>query len=263
MVRHVHPLVSRFAEAGLRLHIAAAPLQRAGTAAIVQLDIARGRSKADEGFRLWPGHARNRIEVEGVDRGLEQLVLLIHEPRVRFEVEMDRRAAERSPELKVVRVSNRRAWVERFTDSSKRHFLCGMDEQHCFIAQLPEGVSTVRRAHEALRPAGLDAKAAQRAVRQGEFFFVPLSEPELKRCLQLGRGLLPKQNVGIAQAAGWVRAGRPHVASQVWALPEGIVLVQGQVRHPDHRTVYFREWMRVLQNREAYEAPPPGVLWVD
>jgi len=258
-----HSLVDLFGRANLKLTLARGPLARTDTAAIVQLDIARGKSRSDEHFRLWPGASTNRIEVQGVDRGLEQLVLMVHEPRRRFEVEMDRRRAESNPELKIVRRNVKRAWVERFTDASKRHFLCGMDEQHCFIAQLPAGVSTVQRAHEVLRPVALDAKTAGAAVRQGEFFFVEPTGGELKRYLQLGRGIGWRTNVGIAQAAGWVRAGRQHVAEAVWVLPEGVVLVKGNVRHPDHQTQYFSDWRRVFQNREAYEAPPPGILWVD
>ncbi len=258
-----HNLIEHFDRANLRLAVASGPLALTSNSAIVQLDIRRGRSRSDEHFRLWPGAGSNRIEVQGVDRDLEQLVLMVHEPRRRFEFEVSLRVAERNPGLKIVRKNAKQAWVERVTDSSKRHFLCGMDEQHCFIAQLPAGVSTVQRAHELLRPVALDAKSAGEAVRQGEFFFVEPTAGELKRYLQLGRGIGWRTNVGIAQAAGWVRAGRQHVADAVWALPEAIVLVKGSVRHPDHKTQYFSDWRRVFQNREAYEAPPPGILWVD
>jgi hypothetical protein len=270
MVSFVHPLVSRFERAGPWLQVASAPLAHTTNTSIVQLDIARGRSKSEERFRLWPGHRTNRIEVLDVDREQEQLVLMIHQPRRRFEFEMPLSVAKRS-DVTVVRVKNKTAWVERFTDDRKRHFLCGMDEQHCFIAQLPEPVSTVAQAHGVLKPAGLgdaQTKAKSPAIRQGEFFFVPVAGADLKRLLQLGRGTLPRRNIGIAQAANGSRAGRPHRADEVWVIAESgapgqTVLVKGRVRHPDHRTVRFSEWMRVFQNREAYEVPPPGVLWVD
>ncbi|MBL8953432.1 MAG: hypothetical protein JNK82_21840 [Myxococcaceae bacterium] len=256
-------LIELFDRANLKLSLAAEPLARTTSSAIVQLDIRRGKTKADEHFRLWPGAASNHIAVQGVDRSLEQLVLLVHEPRRSFQFEMNRKLAERTPGLKIVRKTERQAWVERVTDASKRHFLVGMDEQHCFIAQLPHGASTVQAAHALLRPPELDARAAGKAVRQGEFFFVEPTADQLKRYLQLGRGIGWRTNVGIAAAAKWVRAGRQHVAEAVWALADGIVLVKGNVRHPDHKTLYFSDWRRVFQNREAYEAPPPGVLWVD
>ena len=265
-----HHIVSRFEHAGLRLKVSDRPLVSVGTDAIVQLDISRARSKHDEGFRLWPGHASNRIEVQGVERARTQLVLMVHEPRRRFEVETSRFAAERTPGARIVRVKGRRAWLEQFTDERKRHFLCGLDEQHCFIAQLPEAVSTVAQAHRALRPAEVDEaerEAKSAAIRQGEFFFVALKEDALKRALQLARHTTPRARVGIAQGAGWRRVGRPHVAEEVWRIETGgasepIVLVRGTVRHPDHKAVRFSQWVRVFQNREA-STPPAGVLWVD
>lgn len=264
-----HNLVDRFALAGLALQVQAAPLRRTDNAGIVQLDIGRGRSRAEEHFRLWPGSKENRIEVLGTHRALEQLVLLIHEPKRRFELEVPREGAERGGE-RIVRFTNkgRRAVIERFTDPRKRHFLCGMDEQHCFIAQLPKPVSSVPLAHQALKPRDFEAlsrRAQRRAVRQGEFFFAPVSAEELKRYAQLGQRVPVALNRGIAETAGWVRAGRPHFASQVWAVDraQSLVLVKGSVWHPDHKTLHFREWVRVLQNTEAIERPPPGVFWVD
>jgi hypothetical protein len=262
-----HSLVDRFARAGLALQVKGVPLRPTSNDGIVQLNIGRGRSKAEEHFRLWPGARDNRIEVLGTDKALEQLVLMIHEPRRRFELEVSKSQAEHSGE-RIVRIKGRRAVIERFTDSSKRHFLCGMDEQHCFIAQLPQPVSAVSRAHEVLKPVGFEAlsrRAQRKSVRQGEFFFAPLSADELKRCVQLGQGVRVHSNSGIAEAAGWARAGRQHQATSVWPVDvvNGVVLVRGQVRHPDHKMLHFPEWVRVLQNREAYERPPPGVLWVD
>ncbi len=262
-----HSLVNRFALAKLALHVWDTPLRVAGNAGVVQLDIGRGRSKADEHFRLFPGARDNRIEVLGTDAALEQLVLMIHEPRRRFELEISHSEAERAGE-RIVRSKGRRAVIERFTDPRKRHFLCGMDEQHCFIAQLPQPVSSVSRAHDVLKPSGYEAlsrRAQHQAVRQGEFFFAPISADEQKRFAQLGLHVRVECNVGIAAAARWTRVGRPHVASEVWLVDSvnDVVLVRGHVRHPDHKTLHFPDWVRVLQNRESIDRPVPGVLWVD
>lgn len=262
-----HSLVGRFALAKLALNVWDRPLRPAGNAGVVQLDIGRGRSKADEHFRAFLGARDNRVEVLGVDSDLEQLVLMIHEPRRRFELETWKAEAERTGE-RIVRTKGRRAVIERFTDSRKRHFLCGMDEQHCFIAQLPEPVSSVQRAHDVLKPTDyetLSRRAQRHVIRQGEFFFAPLSGDELKRYAQLGQKVHVSRSTGIAAAAGWTRVGRQHVASEVWPVDSvnRIVLVRGHVHHPDHKTLHFGEWVRVLQNREAIDRPVPGVLWVD
>ena len=267
MDTRAHSLVDRFALAKLALQVRDVPLRPAGNAGIVQLAVGRGRSMAGEHFRLFPGARDNRIEVLGTDRDLEQLVLMIHEPRRRFEIETWKREAERTGE-RIVRSKGQRAVIERFTDPRKRHFLCGMDEQHCFIAQLPQPVSSVSRAHDVLKPSKYEAlsrRAQRQSVRQGEFFFAPLKADELKRFAQLGQHARVHQSTGIATAAGWARAGRQHIASFVWPVDpvNAVVLVRGHVHHPDHKTLHFPEWVRVLQNREAYERPPPGVLWVD
>ena len=225
-----------------------------------------------ETFRLWPGHENNRLEVTGLDKKLSQLVLMIHEARRPFEVELPRWARPG--------VGDRVLGRTRSAGSSsagpairKRHFLCGMDEQHLFIAQLPERVSTVRSAHEALkipRVTSAERTSPARTIRQGEWFFVAL-RPDEERDLaaELGRGDSVVRRVGIAQAAGLRRAGRPHVADEVFVSRarrdedrQPLTYVRGGVRHPDHRTVVLSTWRRVVPNREAFEAPE-GVLWVD
>ena len=114
-------LSRQFAQAGLSLVVEPRPLD-AGLvpemAAIVQLDIARDRLR--ERYRLFLGHhPSNRVDVTSADRVERQVVVLIEEPARR---------------------------------STVRHFLCGRDEEHLFIAQLPREVSSVSDAHDALLP---------------------------------------------------------------------------------------------------------------
>jgi hypothetical protein len=80
-------LVKRFAAAGLELEFASAPLLWPGhgeSKEVFQLDVSR--PNRHERFRLWSGHRENRFEVEGVDRTLQQLVMMVQEPRRRFEI---------------------------------------------------------------------------------------------------------------------------------------------------------------------------------
>lgn len=267
-------LVTRFAKADLPLALAGTPIAsgRGSNAEIVQLDIERRRRA--ERFRLWRGHADNRVEALGVDRSLRQLVLLVDEPRRRFELEISPWGRV-DPSMRVVRKEGRRRWIEQWTPARKRHFLCGMDEAHLFIAELPRGVSTVRDAHAALRNPALDAlerRADGRTIRQGEWFFIPLSVNEEALIEGAASQRVVHRRAGIAQAARLRRLGRPHVADEVFFvreddprrdLPRGI-FVRGAVRHPDHKTLVFRHWSRVLANTEASSgAPVEGVYWVD
>lgn len=77
--------------------------------------------------------------------------------------------------------------LARNPDGRKDRFLCGHDEREWFVAAVPEAVSTVSDAKEALKPAevrraqakaGLNRETSQRRkneafIRQGEWFFVP------------------------------------------------------------------------------------------
>lgn len=52
-------------------------------------------------------------------------------------------------------------------------FLVGIDESSHFISQLPELATSVEEAHEILKPEGL----GDNYLRQGEWFFVPVTDP--------------------------------------------------------------------------------------
>jgi hypothetical protein len=274
-------LTHRFRDAALPLEVLATPLfdgRGRGVEDIVQIDIAKTttRKNAGERFRIYQGHTQNRLEVLGTDQRLRQLVLFVEEPERAFELRIPKRRAAPPTDLVVLR-EEKRAWVvERRTSGRARHFLCGMDEQHLFIALLPDRVTTVDGAHAALRPpelSRLERSAEKPTVRQGEWFFVAIPYAEVAEVEVLARkSLRVRHATGIAEAGGIRRAGRAHVADEVVVLDgvpnrlglvERRVYVRGSVRHPDHRTVTFPSWRRALANREEIEAPPPGIGWID
>lgn len=260
---HHDSLSRRFAEARLPLHLTEAPLTRTSEE-IVQIDISRVARPRSELFRLYRGAQSNRVDVLGIDRGERQLVLLVHEPRRAFEVRLSR-SARLEPGTRVLRREGRQVIVEQHTQDRKRHFLCGMDEAHLFIAELPRGVSSVPLAREALRAPEVPSSHAiggQPIRRQGEWFFLPLSTSQVTAIEALARAGVVRRDIGIAQAAGLGRAGRPHVADEVYVDLRRVIFVRGHVRHPDHKTIELREWTRVVPNRERFERPQ-GVLWID
>jgi hypothetical protein len=263
-------LPRKFSKARLDLELLREPLAQgrlSGTSDIVQIDIAT-RHKTAQRFRMFPGSEQNRIEVLGSEPARQQLVLFIDEPRRRFEVALDKRRNPR-PAARIVRETATTFITEQLTAGRKRHFLCGMDEQHLFIAELPRGASSTHEARESLRnpsvPSSLKLRG-EKIVRQGEWFFVPLqaAEQAVVAAIAATRGAL--RNIGIAQAAMIPRAGRPHVADEVVVDRSGRgdprVFVRGGVRHPDHQTVTFREFRRAYPNRERFDRPE-GVYWVD
>ncbi len=265
-------LADRFRRARLDLELLSTPLLAGrpgplGTEAIVQIDIAPPGG-TQQRFRIFPGASENRLEVLGPDPRARQLVLFVDEPRRAFSVWLSKRQAP-PPAARILREDAKSRLVEQFTEGRKRHFLCGMDEQHLFIAELPCGASSTHAAREALRapevPQSLVLRG-ERIVRQGEWFFLPtLPRERAELDEEVGaRRVKVQRCIGIAQAAKLARAGRPHVADEVVVLPAGgpRIYVRGAVQHPEHRTVEFRSFVRVVPNRERF-AQPAGVLWID
>ena len=136
-------LSHQFAQAGLSLVVEPRPLRGAMSAEIVQLDIARDPR---ERYRFFPGNTQtSRVDVTAADRQGRQVVLLIDEA------------------VRTGRV---------------RHFLCGQDEEHLFIAQLPREASSVRDAQDALAPEIPSEYDRGLVRRQGEWFFMPVTPSE-------------------------------------------------------------------------------------
>jgi len=278
-------LVDRFAVAGLELEIAGEPLRDVRNPEVFQMDVARRRRRREstgrEVFRIWPGHAGNRVEAVGLDAGERQLVLMVHEPSrevvVTVHVQGVIHDGNREPWIhrtmnrygvtrKQVEVtSDRTLGVRRLTPDLKRHYLCGLDERQLFIAELPRAVSTVREAHRALAPTSLHAAAGRRVVRQGEWFFVEPTVQELEDVRTASHLVERKAPCGSG-------GGRPHVVDEAITVPRSKTrYVRGAVRHPDHRTLQLRGWHRVVLNRESrVERVTPEtnawmgrILWVD
>ncbi len=258
-------LKKRFEAAGLRCELVKEPLQP-HQPDIFQMDIAVKRGR-QETFRVWPGAQSNRVEALGIDKKLEQLVLFVQEPkrpfRQSFYAPGSHARARRRQEIerlggRVVEVTKRHVVAELFTQDQRRHMLCGMDESHLFVAQLPKGCSTVRSAHKALAPNELASQSE--FTRQGEWFFVPVSEAEAKA---VQRGVVQRKlPIGVG--------GNPHVVDELVRLRGEApnytlkIYIRGRVRHVDHKTLKFHHWMRVYRNAEPQSALQRlGIDWID
>lgn len=198
------------------------------------------------------------------------------------------RTSPEMPELRVLQANraNRHLLLHAAGDEGGERFLCGHDERHWFVAGIAARVSTVTAAKAALLPTALqhagltpDDLARRRNgafVRQGEWFFLPVSRDLSKypihrmEPLVRGRGSKPHyvdelirfggQEVFLAQGreftpTEWaaVRATDPKAfAHRLVKDPE--VFVRGAVRHPDHATIMLVGWHSVHPNAEARSA---------
>ena len=258
-------LRKRFTEAGLAVRAAERPM-RGDNPHIFQMDIGRTvrGSGRIEYFQIWFGHEDNRIEVVSIDKKLKQLTLLVHERARTYTVKRYNREIRGYEE------------IEEKTPNRKRHFLCGVDERQLFIATLPRGVTTVKAAHKSLKSSSVtlaEGKVPGRTVRQGEWFFVNTSRIEreaIKKVTGERRGVIKKRS----RIGPW--GGKPHVADEQIELPPGTlkhdfsfrprneIFVRGAIRHPDHKTVKFRDWRRVIKNAEPTGIRiREGINWVD
>lgn len=281
-------LADRFADAGLRLTLAREPIARVVNAErVFQMDIRRVRAwdSNSEYYVAWPGGDDNVAQVQGVDRAVHQLVMMVCEPRQWFFEPVPWNVAKRARRFgaawremiaREARVgvgdivgNIEQAWLRRSTEARKRHFLVGRDERQLFMCRLPHACTTVAQAHAELRaPQATDARGVLlRTIRQGEWFFVPTETEEQEMIdREIARGKLwvyRRASIGSFIP----RAGKPHRADELVVVQDkGDVRVyaRGRVRHVDHKTVRLPFWVRVYRNREVQEQTSPfGGRWLD
>ncbi len=276
-----HPLAVQFRSFGLGLKVLEHPFD-ARNPSIFQFDINRTRDFG-EYFRLWRGAQANKVELLSGDASIKQVLLRVKEARraytqtvrrsefvKRSEVEAEARKAGG----KIIAESRDEWTIQLWTPDEERRYLCGMDDVTLFVAQVREG-STVKEAHESLAPSEvreLEAETPGATVRQGEWFFLPLTVPQvrvLEETMKAKPGL-------IREAARVGQGNRPHVADQVVRIETRLrgkhrsfvredVYARGVVRHPGHRDLILDEWRRVVRNREVEARPGEllRVLWID
>lgn len=171
----------------------------------------------------------------------------------------------------------------------KERLLCGHDERHWFVAAVGDPVSTVTAARRALLPRQLRDRGLNNALlksrrnrvfkRQGEWFFVPVTDARLKAAIgaspihgrepiQRGRSKphLCDELVRFGGTAVVLYRGREY-SQQEWAerqrdpgfrirgrvegrVKDMSVYVRGGIKHRDHATIVLHDWHQVLLNGE-------------
>lgn len=237
-----------FARANVPLRITNRSLNRnivRGARDIVQMDIGRD-SKGKETIRMNIPDGGD-VRVLGGDADHQQVVVMVHEPELKFEEQIW------NPITAKMETRIRR------TPEGNRRFLVGMDECHLFIAQLTTNCTTVKQAHEGLRPKtmpkGRKAKKAK-VKRTGEYFLAPITVSERIVVADHIKAFGVERKVGLGTGKG---RGRPHVVDERIRI-KGIEFARGKIRHPDHAVVELKDWHRVSINTEDRSA---DARWVD
>ncbi len=178
----------------------------------------------------------------------------------------------------------------RDNENAKYRFLCGLDEKGWFAAAVPEAVSNIPAAMEALKPPQIvnaqkhirrkhkNKRKNSAFLRQGEWFFIPA--PDVSADLMLiiknepirrGRGsahmveeiyrtggetvyVCSKYPNGIdAIKYQKIMKNNPKARSWGWRLMRRNMNVygRGKVSHRDHKTIVLKGWHAIVPNRES------------
>lgn len=245
-----------FEKAGLPIEIEAKPLFNVQNDNIFQLTIAnREKStqtrKKGEFFRMYCGGKDVNIVALDADPKHQQVLLSVQEPKRVFYEKVYNRKTQTFDD------------VRRVVSEAKRKFLVGMDECHLFMSQIPSVgcVNKVKDAHVALKPkdiAALETQTKKKVLRQGEWFFIPVTPAEQEAIDLLGK--VVQNKVRIDQRS---RSGKPHTPDFLVRVKD-VDFVQGSVRHADHTTLKLPEgWHRVQRNTEIRQEGRTFGGWID
>lgn len=132
--------------------------------------------------------------------------------------------------------------------ATSQALLIGYDEHDLFVAALPKQAASVADAHKMLRPKGVD----DRAVRQGEWFFQPVTESvgaSLDRMLRSRPGALQYGRLGGSwdsthHALRVTRGNRTYAIGYV-------VDVRGERASTHHEPLWLEDWHEVIRNQEV------------
>jgi hypothetical protein len=125
---------------------------------------------------------------------------------------------------------------------SDQFFLVGFDEKHMFVSMLPKAVTSVAEAHSVLAPK--EVQGRKDVLRQGEFFFIPVTEAEIKILCRVRQ--IIECDAGIRRSDG--------VESDHYAMTlveySGHQFATGPISHERHEILFLNGWYRVAVNNE-------------
>ena len=294
-----------FRAIGVDFVLAKEPFVRGvGANDIFSMDIRRRIQKntRSEYVVIYPGHEDNIISVACHDKKWRQLVLVVREPVREFDLEVRDFGALNAlkrggiPRLKEFLARRRGGLREAFNDVFKkndkwyekirtpgttRYYLVGVDERQLFMCQLPKPATSVKAAHDTLKMPTIhtaEGQAVGRTVRQGEWFFLNPTDNEklaIKEYFRNTKVIHRKASINYhCNRIG----GKAHIAEELIVINSlvlkngfsihgrGEVFVRGAIRHPDHKTVRFAHWRKVIANRETRPTNGPitgSTTWID
>lgn len=173
--------------------------------------------------------------------------------------------------------------TEKVTTNEK--WLCGHDERDWFVAAVGSECVNIWEAKQSLKPPVIKAKELALKpkerqkrkndvyLRQGEWFFVPADprmipvNPVIHKDEPMSRGAGSKPHIveecfRMGGTSVWAKGTRILTDKEYKLLDSkeqhgfmsrtanATVFVRGYVKHPDHDTLYLKEWHSIMMNEE-------------
>lgn len=169
---------------------------------------------------------------------------------------------------------NHSGTVEAHVPASDQYFLIGYDENHMFVSLLPEPVRSISDAHEDLKPQEVveyetsnvyeedRTYSTFKAKRQGEFFFIPATEKELKMIeAESIKGEKSElfyvfQDRNLYDAVG---NETNHYSNITFVDKNDQFYSCGLISNDRHKPLFLNGWHKVVCNREIPN--PTEALW--
>jgi hypothetical protein len=178
----------------------------------------------------------------------------------------------------------------RDNENAKYRFLCGLDEKGWFAAAVPEAVSNIADAKDALKPAQIigaqkrlkpknrNKRKNAAFLRQGEWFFIPAPDIVPDPMLIIKNEPIRRGNGSPHMVEEIYRSGgetvyvcrkhpngidaskyqklikrQPQARAWGWRLMRRNMAVygRGRVSHRDHKTIVLKGWYSIVPNRES------------
>jgi len=247
-----------FEKAGVPVKVEHEPLNSVNLSVnnqdIFQMNIStRGKKHKREYFRIFHGHEENDVRVVHADSNKQQVILLVSEPEREYTV----RTWDRE--------ENDWVYENQKAPGYLRKYLCGYDETHLFIAELPNDLGPINKvvdAHKVLKPKIVAKKEKKigKIKRQGEWFFIPINTVEQERINKISSLYWKNERIGPP-------GGNPHIAEKLFEIDEEI-FVSGKITHIEHKTLRLYGWFKAVKNMEFRGSSPAsqiynGVKWID
>ena len=199
----------------------------------------RGKKNRREYFRIYCGQSNNEVRVIDIDSKLQQAILQVKEPIRMYMVKTWNR--------------EKKEWQYRpqQTPGFLRNYLMGMDENHLFIAELPNNlgpINKIKDAHTVLKPKIViqREKKLNKINRQGEWFFIPTTSEEVESIEENLQFIEKKMPLEINGG----RTRNPHIADELVNIQNNLY-VKGKISHVEHKTLKLNGWFKVMRNNEA------------